>query len=302
MIREGKGLYDYKSGQAIGIKIDYPYEAALLGAVSKAVQVIQRGRFSYTFTEKESTQPGKKDFCTSVDHDAEKAIVSLLQSRFPKHGIICEEGNAEPWDGVSPYFTVDGLDGTREFMRGNLRATSSLTAGVNTTKEVICMCIADVVTNETCSYGPTSSCVVHTSGDIRRALPHDPKDAEDFSAGRILLRRPLASHRPVVGQLVSSFDRYENTEESLGVWIPRLWKREFRAAVLWHGSTVTPWDITPLIGASKKLGYVFLRTADNGRCLEEFSPEPPTTCHPRGEDVVIVHKNDLCLVKDLVPA
>ena len=54
---------------------------------------------------------------TTADLASEKAILEIIRSRFPDHGIICEETGHLP--GSSPFtWVVDPLDGTSNFAAG----------------------------------------------------------------------------------------------------------------------------------------------------------------------------------------
>ncbi len=56
-------------------------------------------------------------FVTKADKEAEALIVSLIQKRFPEHGIVGEEGsNVNP--GAEYQWILDPLDGTSNFVNG----------------------------------------------------------------------------------------------------------------------------------------------------------------------------------------
>jgi len=60
---------------------------------------------------------GEFDLITEADRASEKLVVERLQSRFPSHGIVAEEGGGRP--GSSEYrWYVDPLDGTTNFAHG----------------------------------------------------------------------------------------------------------------------------------------------------------------------------------------
>jgi myo-inositol-1(or 4)-monophosphatase len=59
----------------------------------------------------------QNDFVTAVDHDAEAAIVSVIRSRHPDHGILAEESAASDPGGPIRWI-IDPLDGTTNFIHG----------------------------------------------------------------------------------------------------------------------------------------------------------------------------------------
>lgn len=60
---------------------------------------------------------GAVDLVTDADLASEKLIVSMIREAFPDHGIVAEEGNyASIKSGSSPYWVIDPLDGTTNFV------------------------------------------------------------------------------------------------------------------------------------------------------------------------------------------
>lgn len=78
---------------------------------------------------------------------------------------------------------------------------------------------------------------------------------------------------------------------SIGIWMARLWKGEVCAVCMNGGKYETPWDLSPILGISKKLGFVFLRE-DNGRFVE-YEPEISKEKYKRDFDVLVIHRNNL---------
>lgn len=73
----------------------------------------------------------------------------------------------------------------------------------------------------------------------------------------------------------------------------RLWKGEFAGAVMDPGHQ-TPWDDTPLIGISQKLGFVFLRSSGTGtEPWEQYEPELVREVQERPYWTAIVHRSNL---------
>jgi myo-inositol-1(or 4)-monophosphatase len=62
------------------------------------------------------TVKGDRTLVTQLDTRAEKIVVAMIRSRFPGHGILCEEGSAAK-DGEY-IWVIDPLDGTHNYIRG----------------------------------------------------------------------------------------------------------------------------------------------------------------------------------------
>lgn len=61
------------------------------------------------------TEKSAHDFVTSIDVNAEKAIIETIETSYPKHGIIAEESGRRK--GTEPYtWVIDPLDGTTNFI------------------------------------------------------------------------------------------------------------------------------------------------------------------------------------------
>jgi myo-inositol-1(or 4)-monophosphatase len=87
-------------------------------AAREAADIIQYGARNLDRLTIDSKGPG--DYVTDIDRNAEKAIVDVLLSAFPNHGIVGEEGSgASRGDPNSDYiWIIDPLDGTTNFLHG----------------------------------------------------------------------------------------------------------------------------------------------------------------------------------------
>jgi fructose-1,6-bisphosphatase/inositol monophosphatase family enzyme len=274
---------------------------SLRQAIAATLPLIEEGLQSFLYEVKSVGNDGHKDYCTSVDLLAQHTIIQILEQYDPDAGFLAEEKGVRRWiEGSGRRFTVDGMDGTLHFMKGWLHKVSAMASSVTADNEFEAGCIGAVTTKELCLCGPGLLGVVHIAGSTAHYLPDSPHDAATLNQARIVLRREVSMHSPVIQRLVAEAGDCKVYNDSLGIWAPRLWKREFHMGVLWQGSYVTPWDLTPIIGFSQGLGYKFLRTSDDGRHLELFTPKLPTSTQKRGKDVVIIHSNDLCLVRHLM--
>jgi len=56
------------------------------------------------------------DFVTEIDYQAEQAIINILKTAYPEHGILAEESGAQ--EGNEYTWIIDPLDGTTNFLHG----------------------------------------------------------------------------------------------------------------------------------------------------------------------------------------
>lgn len=62
------------------------------------------------------TKKGKNNFVTNVDIKAEKKIISVIRSKYPNHGFLCEESGCSK-NGSDHVWVIDPLDGTHNYMQ-----------------------------------------------------------------------------------------------------------------------------------------------------------------------------------------
>ena len=93
------------------------YEKELQTA-KKAAEKASKILLKYHRNEYKISEKGENDIVTQVDTEAEKAIVNVLQKRFPDYGILAEEGN-EIKTKSDKKWLIDPLDGTHNFARGS---------------------------------------------------------------------------------------------------------------------------------------------------------------------------------------
>jgi hypothetical protein len=80
------------------------------------------------------------------------------------------------------------------------------------------------------------------------------------------------------------------TNGSVGLSTARLWKGEVGMVVI-RMSHVTPWDMAPIIGISKRLGCLFLRPNRAGTRLIQAHLVPVNTVQEQTSELVIVHQS-----------
>lgn len=67
--------------------------------------------------QKEIIEKDDWSYVTDIDPLAEKIVVDIIQSEFPGHGILCEEGSV-PESSGEYLWIIDPLDGTHNYIRG----------------------------------------------------------------------------------------------------------------------------------------------------------------------------------------
>jgi fructose-1,6-bisphosphatase/inositol monophosphatase family enzyme len=261
-------------------------------AVRRATVAIRKERTIFEAHVKESYSGTMDDVFTSADKKAQNIYLRTFEECFPNCGVIAEEDSLiiPCKHGFTAYFTVDPLDGTKAYVRRQSHGVSTMVALVEG-GNVISAFIGDTNTEEMYGYRPNSSKVHRiTRLDDFETLQYG--DVTDVYKGNIMLRDPVDrySHPSSIQALVSKFKNYEVMGSSIGTWMARLWKREVCAVAIPAGWE-TPWDSTPIIGISLKLGYVFLRFEDDVWKL--FEPKIVTEKYYRGHDVLILHPNDI---------
>lgn len=259
-------------------------------AVRRATVTIRNERLIFEVHAKESYSGTMDDVFTSADVKAQEIYLRTFRECFPFYGVIAEEDSLKiPCsDGCPIYFTVDPLDGTKAYVRRQSHGVSTMVALVYG-GEVISAFIGDINTEEMYGYRPESN-NVHRITRLDTFEVLKAEEGLDVSDGYALLRNPADRYSFGTQKLLGRFKNYEVMGSSIGTWMARLWKREVCAVFLEPGWE-TPWDSTPIIGISLKLGYVFLGHHNN-RWIE-YTPELPTEKYLRAHDTLIIHRNDI---------
>jgi hypothetical protein len=152
---------------------------------------------------------------------------------------------------------------------------------------VVSAYVGDINTQEFYGYRP-GSCSVHPISEFETSerLAHTVKP---ISGQYALLRDPPHAYGRASRALSQSFKSYEVEGGSIGVWLARLWKREVGAALLLP-TVETPWDMAPIVGISKMLGYRFYRPASEG--WMDYEPDIGEHISDRDHDVLVIHERD----------
>lgn len=270
-------------------------------AVRRAMVAIRGERFSFEARVKGVGPRGSVDLVTTADQAAQRVFVKLLREWFPTFGVVAEEDHlsvpcTDPDRDL--WFSVDPLDGTKAFVRRQSHGIGTMISLI-CDGEVIAACVGDVMTQEVYATRPDSD-------DVFRISEFGFAEALTVDAGRSLgeqwlqLRERPDRHSPMAEALVAGaeplFLGYEITGGSIGISMARLWKREMAAELLRPGRA-NPWDICPVAGICRKLGFQFVELqADTGglRVLPPpIDPQPLVL----DREILIVHESRLAEVR-----
>lgn len=271
--------YGGLNGHSVGRILKETVRRAMVEARSK--------RLEFETTSKLGYGGSMDDVFTNADKACQDIYLRAFAECFPGYGVIAEEGmlSVESENGL--YFTVDPIDGTKAYIRRQSHGISTMIALVNArTNKVLSAFIGDISTWEIFGYRPGSDKVWRiTDLTASEVLTVDTTRRSESSYA--LLRDPLDRYSPATEKIIRLFKNYEVMGSSIGTWAARLWKQEIQALLLPAGFE-TPWDSTPVIGISQKLGYDFYRADANG-CWEKFYPSLPRSPERREYDVMIAH-------------
>jgi hypothetical protein len=231
------------------------------------------------------------DLCTSVDKAVQAYFDRELPNRFPGFQLVCEERD---WIVPSgPYATGDAVDGTNEFVRGDMARVSTMTS-FRQDDQVIGASVGVPITGEVFLFGTDLEPSLILDG---ACVPLSLRRGIRSNSNTVLLRRQVTAFSRVIRDMLFGFDILPDERGSLGVWASRLWYGECVIGVLSTGSEATPWDSTPVFGMSERLGFVFLRVTEDGKALKPCPPEYPVSVYERPYEIVMIHQEDLSLIQ-----
>lgn len=265
--------------------------------VRRAIVAIRGRRFLFEAQVKADHRGNLSDVVTNADHDAQAIYLKLLGECFPGIPVIAEEERADAGahGDAETYFTVDPLDGTKAFVRKQSHGIGTMISLVHR-GSVAAAYVGDVMTQEVFGYRPDSPHVYRVSEfDRAERLRIDP--GLRLGKQHLLLRAAPHRYPEFVQRLAGSkdargpFKGIEVTSGSIGTSMARLWKGEVGAAAL-VPALETPWDHAPIVGISRKLGFVFLRVGDGGG-LEAYDPPVSAETFRRVHAALVIHESRL---------
>ncbi len=260
--------------------------------VRRAIETIKASQFSFEAKEKTNPLSGNGDIVTSVDLEVQKLYLHLIQTCLPDFGIIAEEDSLRIDEHKRFCLTIDPLDGTRAFIRGQSHGVGTMIALLDGDK-ISSAYIGDVNTKEIFGYRPNGTKVHHVSQyNVGRELL---ADATIKLADQHLLTRfsPTSFSESIrrffkIDSRKSLFEGFEIGSGSIGMEFTRLWKREV-GGILIRPLTVTPWDFNPIVGISENLGYKFYKL--NSKKVEPLTWKGIRDYTKIDEEVLICHES-----------
>jgi len=260
-------------------------------AVRRATVTIRAERTAFEVQAKAGAGGRMDDVCTSADRKAQEIYLRSLRECFPLCGVVAEEEalSIAASGGCSAYFTVDPLDGTRAFVRRQSHGVGTMVALVQD-QAVLAAYVGDINTEEVYGYRPGSA-TVHRITRLDSFERLSAVGGARLADSYVLLRAPAARYAPLARHAIERFKSYEVDGGSIGIWLARLWKREVAAALL-RPARETPWDSAPIVGISRKLGYLFLRPGADGTRWGASTPAVSREPYARDHDTLVVHADD----------
>lgn len=275
-----------------GILNEHAVGTLMRDTVWRVIQEIRRQRFSFEASAKEGYSGQLNDLVTTADRAAQEIYVKRLKELFPTFGIISEEDGlfVKAQNEMGAYFTVDPLDGTKAFARRQSHGIGTMLALV-AKEEVVAVVIGDIMTQELYYYRPDSNAVHRLSEfhiDQRLVIDENRKLAEQ----NLLLRELPSHYSSAAATLLINFNGVNVADGSIGITMARLWKGEV-GGVLLQQQYRTPWDETPVLGISRKLGFVHLRVGRQLGGLFLFEPTLCTAPVYDEQEILVVHHSRL---------
>lgn len=271
--------------------------------VSRVMQFVRQSRHSFEEEQKGIKPDGGIDWVTNIDKNAQDYTIRLLKENFPTYGIVAEEKGLSV-SSKNPtrhlWFSFDPIDGTRAFVHHHSQGISVMLALMDDDR-VIAVCIGDIMTGEMYYFRPGSDQTHHLDSQSKaRLLNTLPRDLP-LSKQYLLLRDPSELHSESTRRILQIkphplFKKYSSTEGSIGLSMSRLWKGEVGGAILRAGKQ-NPWDICPVLGLTKRLGFVFFSIVsfpeDKDGCVHLIQTHLKAyrTAFHINTDILVIHEN-----------
>ncbi len=260
------------------------YPGALMREmVGGAIKIIQQHAHDLTpkwklgYGQKEGDIPD--DYATEGDLAAQEYYRQLIVTdpACAGFGIIAEEGLAIPCthEVHDVYFTIDPLDGTKAYNRGQSHEVGTMIALV-VDGVVVAAYVGDVNTGEVYGYtrqiGEENKFIFPpTRYRFGHELPMANKELVVLAKRYLHFREsPVKTGRicqAMLGEVEGTPGLFKDLTVdggSIGICMGRLWNSTVGAVVMITSAHETPWDRTPIIGINEALGFKTLRFMADG--------------------------------------
>lgn len=229
--------------------------------VRRAVRTIREERRNFEFQRKKGYGGEENDIVTTADRAAQDVYVEALRSCFPDFGIVAEEDNLrDQANKKRGYFTVDPLDGTKAFNRGESEGVGTM-IGLVDDNEIKAAYVGDANTEELYGFYPGGNVQHISEYDYTETLEAEP-DLIDKQFIQ-LRKRPSRYSDNFENLIRNRFKGLTVESGSIGTKFAHLWKGVVGAIGL-PPHYYPPWDLVPILGISKQLGYRFYELVETG--------------------------------------
>lgn len=261
----------------------------IMGIVMKELMRRALGTARYLRDTREidtkASKDEREDFVTTADKAAQAIYVKGFRECFPGVGLVAEEeeekGKGSLYEpctipGRDIYLTIDGIDGTRAYIRNQSHAIGTQIALVEN-GQVISAWVGDINTREIYGFRPGSKKAHRLADDREPAKLNIDPDCPLAEQYLMLREDPRYFGIPAIDKMNRKLNKkglFKNIDiqgGSIGIMMARLWKGEVGATILEKG-TVNPWDIAPVVGISQHLGFVTLIFSPMTNQFETFEP------------------------------
>ncbi len=267
-------------------------------AVRRAIVEVRRQRFIFEAKEKDCDYKSSQDYVTTADEATQEIYLKVLKEHFPSYGIVAEEAIlTEPCkvEGRTIFFTIDPLDGTKAYIRRQSHGVGTMLALI-CDNEIAAAYVGDIMTQEIYGYRPGSPSTWRIS-QLEHFEPLEIDTQRGLAEQYVLLRDAPDDHSETVQRLVRDTKRggighgIEVSGGSFGIGMARLWKGEVGAAVL-RPTMQTPWDIYPVVGICRHMGFVFLEIVEGvNPMFRRYSFPIQTEMFRTNREILVVHES-----------
>jgi len=276
--------------------------------VIRAINLIRQRRFNFEMSGKVAYDGKGEDVYSNTDTEAQIIYLKGILENFPKFGVIAEEDRLVEncqIPGHDIYFTIDPLCGTKAFGSRQSYGIATMFALV-VNGEVAAAYIGDVIAREVYGYRPGSNKVwrIWRTGDYDRTIELEINTEITLAEQWSQFTEDMHKYSELAQSTVSGsyydgvFRRHFSPlvsgsnvmSGSIGLHYARLWNGEVGLLVL-PAHMNTPWDTTPVIGISEKLGFVHVYLSESGHVLKDKKIELVKELKPGEHEILVFHKS-----------